>query len=801
MQIGNIYVQVLYRYLKKLEAKETATSSNNLGQTRVERYAHRLLRSTFYMFKYGDIASGRAAVSKLLKHAERNDEMYFACNLTLAIGFLSMGEYDAVVHTLPKVIDDYSHNNPLGYGLCDALIVLAEAYAALGQSEESLQSARLAVDVAHDALEAATKTAVVPLQSIIMIKVEQKPIAPCLSVSVALAIAYYTIACQLATHGQMELSDSWFERAVSTADKFEVHDSISRYIAKRTKLYRADISSCRYDEEKLLNDQANPDIEKNTPIVNIRLGGALNTGQSETAKSKTYERTLNKRPKRLPWRPVSPFGVSTSATVSAAVIRSASLQALGGAGTHRALSPQVPLTKSRPTSAPLHRIRGEPLPPINSISDIIGPPPRKLSSRQRDAIKMYNRSAILIQSIGRMYIAKKRVGAIMRQFRFETRRCRQRWAAISIQRIARSYLSRLKVKLKRLEFVTKRSKPSEVSIVGLNGSSRLFVEEIAEILTIREKMKIIQSLSPAVGVNNLSYGPSSAVPSTDTSKNAKVLTGAFCEELSTSVVDNGSNLAAMNIADKRQVLEQEMHHSAKSLGRINLIANKESKNVVTKSDVMKQKIEEDMHRSMQNFGLSFIAQSPVDQPQKIVIMTTSKHVGTTTIDEPNDQEELSQSTNPKDTLSKPSSLKPSLKQTSLSEIPKIKNVISPTVQETKDKSLRKSVTFESSSSDAFMSEAMSTSESSSLHFDVILTQTESTEPPIQSFFHGAEQKEGDERSSFGDDIFIPGEECKDVDMNFLLVSGENTSEYLDTTTERNVQLDELVVSAQVMRTF
>jgi hypothetical protein len=56
------------------------------------------------------------------------------------------------------------------------------------------------------------------------------------------------------------------------------------------------------------------------------------------------------------------------------------------------------------------------------------------------------RAAIKIQAVGRMYVAGKRVAALRRQKMFENRRRLQRRSAVQIQRIARGFIGRRRIK-------------------------------------------------------------------------------------------------------------------------------------------------------------------------------------------------------------------------------------------------------------------------------------------------------------------------------------------------------------------
>ena len=105
--------------------------------------------------------TAQKAIKKLLAKAKPAGSIHFSAQLCLSIGHLRMKEYEEVVKALAKVISLCGQNIN---GLCDALIVLAEAYSAVGSLDEALHSARLAVDVAHDKLESQQKPQVVHMK-------------------------------------------------------------------------------------------------------------------------------------------------------------------------------------------------------------------------------------------------------------------------------------------------------------------------------------------------------------------------------------------------------------------------------------------------------------------------------------------------------------------------------------------------------------------------------------------------------------------------------------------------------------
>jgi len=508
MASSSMYVKILSRNLK-LQARGKSGYAVASQQDRVEQYADKVLRSVFHMFVAGDISSGRTAVSKLLKHAENNAVIYSAASLTLAIGFLSLGEYETVVRTLSDISEIY---NPDYSGLCDSLLVLSEAYAALGNYDEALHSARLAVDVAHDNLETSMKTTVVHLQSIIAGASECQPIGPSLSTSIALTTAYYNIACQLARGGFPNHSE-WFDRAIATAQKFDIPASILQCIEKNIRRFRVSLTSLAdvYDDPSGQEWICSPDrLHKPSETVH-----KPNQNASKSATCQEYPQAVVNRPKRLPWRPVSPFATSKTATVQKPVIRSSSMQNISGQTHTSASSSKLPSLK-RVNSAPHHRNEKN-IPPSDAFtSEILVTPVQKSSGQQMlsntenkessnnllDVVSTRrNEAAKVIQSTGRMYIAKKKVSAVFRQKRFENRRFHQRIAATIIQKCARGSLCRQKLKIKiRLQKTV--SALSEVTISGLHGTAQLVAEEMAEILASREKMKIIQSLTPPKAKNN-----------------------------------------------------------------------------------------------------------------------------------------------------------------------------------------------------------------------------------------------------------------------------------------------------------
>ena len=127
-----------------------SSASSPTARSQQHKQADEVLRSAFHRFKAGDHTAAQKLVKKLLSKTPPASAIHFSAQLCLSLGHLRMREYEEVVKALSEVISLCGQNTN---GLCDALIILAEAYSAVGLLDEALHSARLAVDVAHDKLE------------------------------------------------------------------------------------------------------------------------------------------------------------------------------------------------------------------------------------------------------------------------------------------------------------------------------------------------------------------------------------------------------------------------------------------------------------------------------------------------------------------------------------------------------------------------------------------------------------------------------------------------------------------------
>ena len=174
--------------------------------------------------------AAQKAIKKILSRAPRASAIHFSAQLCLSLGHLCMKEYEEVVRTLSEVISLCGQNMN---GLCDALIILAEAYSAVGLLDEALHSARLAVDVAHDKLETHQKPEVVHTKSIILLSSNPNvQVGPMLDTSTALVAAYYTLASQLFNNGYLSHSVDWYNRAATTCKDFGLDEPTCKYLTK-----------------------------------------------------------------------------------------------------------------------------------------------------------------------------------------------------------------------------------------------------------------------------------------------------------------------------------------------------------------------------------------------------------------------------------------------------------------------------------------------------------------------------------------------------------------------------------------
>ena len=144
-------------------SSSSASSPSVLSQQ--NKQADDVLRFAFHRFKVGDRMAAQKAIKKILSRAPCASAIHFSAQLCLSLGHLRMKEYEEVVKTLSEVISLCGQSTN---GLCDALIMLAEAYSAVGLLDEALHSARLAVDVAHDKLETYQKPEVVEMLDMLL---------------------------------------------------------------------------------------------------------------------------------------------------------------------------------------------------------------------------------------------------------------------------------------------------------------------------------------------------------------------------------------------------------------------------------------------------------------------------------------------------------------------------------------------------------------------------------------------------------------------------------------------------------
>jgi tetratricopeptide (TPR) repeat protein len=432
--VKGIYHQMLSRLLRKSENPETLLRSSAKGRMqRQNKYAYRALLSAFSMLKRGDVVSAEEAISKLLNLTVVGSKLYFASQLMLATGKLRLEQYEEAINSLSHAIEVCGHDV---FGLCDALIIMSESYAALGQLEDALHSAKLAVDVAHDLLEASSKQPVIHTQAIISNTIED-PVGPCLDVPNALTTSYFTLATQLFHLGFQSQSFDWYSRAVSTSEKFDLDSTTSDFLKQYAN--RAIQSETRRSNSKI-NLRRRHDTVENSPhesdavhrksdLINSS-GRHLSTNLRDKVPTERIKPLKTVTKKRLPWRPVSPFADSSTGVI------------------FRDSKPKILVEKRESI---LHRgeVKSDDSDNIRQTATLLPPHDSGLRgshiihpSRSSKTQSIRLAAVLIIQSAGRSYIAKTKSRAILRHKRFERDRRIRRISAVIIQKNVRGFLSR-----------------------------------------------------------------------------------------------------------------------------------------------------------------------------------------------------------------------------------------------------------------------------------------------------------------------------------------------------------------------
>ena len=259
------------------------------------KYADNILHFCFQKIKAGDIDSSQRALRRVQKMITPSSPVYFATVLISAIGFLRFGNYEQAIQSLSNCISTSGYTV---HGLCDALIILTESYSSLSKYEEALQSARLAVDVAHDRFERVQpphssshedelatrsdnkdKSSTEPATStpddlersesgvngasseiLLHLAPDELEIGPVLDAPTALVAAYYTLACQLDNNGMPKLAVEWLQRAYAAALKFCLNKDTCRHLLKSQQhitnsFSKMQSSTARYSARRLQEEQ------------------------------------------------------------------------------------------------------------------------------------------------------------------------------------------------------------------------------------------------------------------------------------------------------------------------------------------------------------------------------------------------------------------------------------------------------------------------------------------------------------------------------------------------------------------
>ncbi|KAJ1431022.1 hypothetical protein B484DRAFT_44968, partial [Ochromonadaceae sp. CCMP2298] len=162
----------------------------------------------------------------------------FAASRAHAAAYHLAGKETMVIKCLNPAVSRCPRDQAGGFvaGLSDALVLLTEAYASLGRGDDALHSARLAVTIAHERLEASNQARQKEGQGREQGLGQGQIVGPTLDVYEGTIVAYCSLASQLERSGMGHLSLEWFERALQAARKFEMDGGVIRELQKSIEM-------------------------------------------------------------------------------------------------------------------------------------------------------------------------------------------------------------------------------------------------------------------------------------------------------------------------------------------------------------------------------------------------------------------------------------------------------------------------------------------------------------------------------------------------------------------------------------
>jgi len=184
--------------------------------------AFRYFESRHYIEGY-DRLERLSLICKELQYAFPSaDVMAFAAKRMFALGHLLAGDIEIALACLQR--DIAAAGGVAIAGMIDSLILLSDSYTCLRRYNEALHTARLAVDTAHANLE--TKK-----HSIVIAGLKSLPESESfmvLSEFDAVSLSYFTIAKKLEDAQLGPIAVEWYERAHSSATKFNLNPSTAK---------------------------------------------------------------------------------------------------------------------------------------------------------------------------------------------------------------------------------------------------------------------------------------------------------------------------------------------------------------------------------------------------------------------------------------------------------------------------------------------------------------------------------------------------------------------------------------------
>lgn len=504
-----------------------------------------ILFDAIVKFKNNDFDRGHRNLRKLSKLAiqygpkhTRTYVSYFT-NIAHAMGYFFASDWTRTIkYSNPAITNCPKIGDFFLVGLTDALLMISESYSALGDFEDALLSARLAVTTAHSRLEHFKKMEEGQQQQISSSPWMTTEIIPSLRPYNTVYVAYFNLGYQLERNSFGTICVEWYDRSYQLAQRFESNLSIIEdiknsvqlsqiHVPKALKTYKdqgthhynqdyLDSSSNadeyveiyhRYDHD---TDDHSPEKDINSSLLSHRLSATTSnsTGSSNDNEndSRGYLVGNNISPSQLRTRPKSALprldssadmldinyfsmeqnqqkdytGTSAynrlrqSTIISRITTQTAdeehsqtmsiSFPGGGGGARRRPKSANSKLGESYSADYMSHNgtlqdgmisltnndnqsfvaVNNNDAYRNEDVRQVYHSPTKVTSSRSnRKQVQALQVAATAIQSIGRQYIACKRVNAIRKQKAFINRRSIQRKAVIKIQCLTRGFLSRL----------------------------------------------------------------------------------------------------------------------------------------------------------------------------------------------------------------------------------------------------------------------------------------------------------------------------------------------------------------------